>query len=78
MEGPTDSVEFKLIEDNYVTNSLMELSMSSGQRSTHGRISFRNFLKGGVKGKALLQVDWSRGDDAMLATSNIHAIEDLN
>lgn len=35
------------------------------------------FVKGGVKAKAIMQVDWSRGGDAIVADQSIHRIEDL-
>ena len=35
------------------------------------------FIKGGVKAKAILQVDWSRGGDAIVADRSIQRIEDL-
>ena len=36
-----------------------------------------NFVKGGIDAKAFLQVDWSRGGDAIVADSSITTIEDL-
>lgn len=36
-----------------------------------------NFVKGGINGKAFLQVDWSRGGDAIVANSSIKKAEDL-
>ena len=33
--------------------------------------------KGGVDSKAIMQVDWSRGGDAIVAAGNINRIEDL-
>lgn len=35
------------------------------------------FNKGGTPAKAIMQVDWSRGGDALVAAGNIHKIEDL-
>ncbi len=35
------------------------------------------FIKGGVKAKTIMQVDWSRGGDAMVADRSIQRIEDL-
>ena len=35
------------------------------------------FLKSGVKAKAIMQVDWSRGGDAIVADKSIQRIEDL-
>ncbi|MEQ1932669.1 MAG: OmpA family protein [Fimbriimonadaceae bacterium] len=35
------------------------------------------FNKGGTPAKAIMQVDWSRGGDALVAAGNIHRIEDL-
>ncbi|MFH0779387.1 MAG: ABC transporter substrate-binding protein [Parcubacteria group bacterium] len=36
-----------------------------------------NFIKGGINGKAFLQVDWSRGGDAIVANDLIKTVEDL-
>lgn len=38
---------------------------------------FPNFIKGGINGRAFLQVDWSRGGDAIVADDSIKSIEDL-
>jgi len=35
------------------------------------------FMKEGVNAKAVMQVDWSRGGDAIVADQSIHRIEDL-
>lgn len=35
------------------------------------------FLKGGVKARAVMQVDWSQGGDAIVAKDSIQRIEDL-
>lgn len=35
------------------------------------------FIKGGTKAKAIMQVDWSRGGDAIVADNSIRRIEDL-
>jgi NitT/TauT family transport system substrate-binding protein len=35
------------------------------------------FLKGGVKARAIMQVDWSRGGDAIVADQSIRRVEDL-
>src|SRR3989338_10583516 len=36
-----------------------------------------NFVKGGIEAYAVLQVDWSRGGDAIVADKSIASIEDL-
>lgn len=36
-----------------------------------------NFVAGGIDGKAFMQVDWSRGGDAIVADKSISKIEDL-
>src|SRR3989344_5918054 len=36
-----------------------------------------NFVKGGIEASAFLQVDWSRGGDAIVADKSIASIEDL-
>lgn len=36
-----------------------------------------NFVKGGIEASAVLQVDWSRGGDAIVANKSIVSIEDL-
>ena len=35
------------------------------------------FLKGGIKARTIMQVDWSRGGDAIVADQSIQRIEDL-
>lgn len=36
-----------------------------------------NFIAGGIEGRAILQVDWSRGGDAIVADPSIQTVEDL-
>lgn len=36
-----------------------------------------NFIQGGIDASAFLQVDWSRGGDAIVANSSITSVEDL-
>jgi NitT/TauT family transport system substrate-binding protein len=36
-----------------------------------------NFVKGGINGRAFLQVDWSRGGDAIVTNDSIQRAEDL-
>jgi len=72
-------VEFSLMEDVDARNK----AFASGQVDVvWSTVDFwanelPGFIDGGVKAKAIMQVDWSRGGDAIVAAGNINRIEDL-
>lgn len=72
-------VEFALMEDVDARNK----AFASGQVDVvWSTVDFwanelPGFQKGGVNAKAIMQVDWSRGGDAIVAAGNINRIEDL-
>lgn len=72
-------VEFSLMEDVDARNK----AFASGQVDVvWSTVDFwanelPGFQKGGVNAKAIMQVDWSRGGDAIVASGNIRRIEDL-
>jgi NitT/TauT family transport system substrate-binding protein len=73
-------VEFVLMED--VEARSKAFSSGNGVDIVWSTVDFwanelPGFIKGGVKAKAIMQVDWSRGGDAIVAEQDIRKIEDL-
>lgn len=73
------AVEFSLIEDADVRAKLFARGGVDVVWSTVDFWAYElpGFIKGGIAAKAVMQVDWSRGGDAIVADSNIHTLEDL-
>ncbi|MBX3119729.1 MAG: OmpA family protein [Fimbriimonadaceae bacterium] len=75
-------VEFLLMEDVDVRAKAFAKGGPDGVDIVWSTVDFwANELpglnKGGVKSRAIMQVDWSRGGDAIVAAGNINRIEDL-
>jgi NitT/TauT family transport system substrate-binding protein len=72
-------VEFELIEDNDAINKAFANRSVDIVWNTVDSLANQlpNFRDGGIGAKAVLQVDWSRGGDAIVATNNIQKITDL-
>lgn len=75
-------VEFLLMEDVDARAKAFARGGSDGVDIVWSTVDFwanelPGFIKGGVKAKAVMQVDWSRGGDAIVADNSIHRIEDL-
>jgi NitT/TauT family transport system substrate-binding protein len=73
-------VEFLLMED--VDARSKAFSSGKGVDIVWSTVDFwanelPGFVKGGIKAKAIMQVDWSRGGDAIVAEQDIRKIEDL-
>lgn len=75
-------VKFELIEDIDVRGKAFAKGGPDGVDVVWSTVDFwsnelPNFRNGGVDSKAFLQVDWSRGGDAIVADDGIKSIEDL-
>ena len=75
-------VEFMLMEDVDARNKAFAKGGKDGVDIVWSTVDFwanelPGFLKGDVKAKAIMQVDWSRGGDAIVADNRIQKIEDL-
>lgn len=75
-------VRFVLIEDIAARGSAFAKGGPDGVDVVWTTIDFwanelPNFVKGGIEAAAFLQVDWSRGGDAIVADTSIATIEDL-
>lgn len=76
------SVRFVLIEDIDARGKAFAKGGPDGVDVVWTTIDFwanelPNFVKGGINASAFLQVDWSRGGDAIVVDKSITAIEDL-
>lgn len=75
-------VRFVLIEDIDARGKAFARGGPSGVDVVWTTIDFwanelPNFIDGGINGKALFQVDWSRGGDAIVAAKAVKRVEDL-
>jgi outer membrane protein OmpA-like peptidoglycan-associated protein/ABC-type nitrate/sulfonate/bicarbonate transport system substrate-binding protein len=75
-------VEFLLMEDVDIRAKAFAKGGADGVDVVWSTVDFwanelPGFLKGGVKARAVMQVDWSRGGDAIVADKSITRIEDL-
>jgi outer membrane protein OmpA-like peptidoglycan-associated protein len=75
-------VEFLLMEDVDARAKAFARGGESGVDIVWSTVDFwanelPGFVKSGVKAKAIMQVDWSRGGDAIVADRSIQRIEDL-
>ena len=75
-------VEFMLMEDVDARAKAFASGGNEGVDIVWSTVDFwanelPGFIKGGVKARAIMQVDWSRGGDAIVADQSIHRIEDL-
>lgn len=75
-------VEFLLMEDVDVRNKAFAKGGPDGVDIVWSTVDFwanelPGFLKDGVKARAIMQVDWSQGGDAIVADPSIQRIEDL-
>jgi len=75
-------VEFLLMEDVDARAKAFARGGEGGVDIVWSTVDFwanelPGFLKSGVKAKAIMQVDWSRGGDAIVADRSIRRIEDL-
>ena len=75
-------VEFLLMEDVDARAKAFARGGKEGVDIVWSTVDFwanelPGFLKNGVKARAIMQVDWSRGGDAMVADRSITKIEDL-
>ena len=75
-------VEFMLMEDVDARGKAFAKGGPDGVDIVWSTVDFwanelPGLRKGGVNSKAIMQVDWSRGGDAIVATGNINRIEDL-
>ena len=75
-------VKFVLIEDIDARGKAFAKGGPNGVDVVWTTIDFwanelPNFIDGGVNAKAFLQVDWSRGGDAIVASESIKTVEDL-
>ena len=75
-------VEFMLMEDVDARAKAFARGGDDGVDIVWSTVDFwanelPGFEKGGVPAKAIMQVDWSRGGDAIVADQSIHRIEDL-
>ncbi len=76
------TVEFLLAEDVDVRNKAFAKGGPDGVDVVWSTVDFwanelPGFLKDGFKARAVMQVDWSQGGDAIVADASIHRIEDL-
>jgi NitT/TauT family transport system substrate-binding protein len=76
------TVEFMLMEDVDVRAKAFARGGPQGVDIVWSTVDFwanelPGFLKDGLKAKAVMQVDWSQGGDAIVADASIHRIEDL-
>ncbi len=75
-------VEFMLMEDVDARGKAFARGGADGVDIVWSTVDFwanelPGFIKGGVNAKAIMQVDWSRGGDAIVADASIRRIEDL-
>lgn len=75
-------VEFLLMEDVDARAKAFARGGKDGVDIVWSTVDFwanelPGFVKNGVKAKAIMQVDWSRGGDAIVADNSIQRIEDL-
>jgi NitT/TauT family transport system substrate-binding protein len=75
-------VEFMLMEDVDVRAKAFAKGGDDGVDIVWSTVDFwanelPGFQKGGVNAKAIMQVDWSRGGDAIVVDNSINRIEDL-
>ncbi|MHB9130151.1 MAG: OmpA family protein [Armatimonadota bacterium] len=75
-------VEFLLMEDVDARAKAFARGGKDGVDIVWSTVDFwanelPGFAKNGVKSRAIMQVDWSRGGDAIVADNSIHNIEDL-
>ncbi|MFH0820794.1 MAG: ABC transporter substrate-binding protein, partial [Candidatus Peregrinibacteria bacterium] len=75
-------VKFVLIEDIDARGKAFAKGGPAGVDVVWSTVDFwanelPNFVSGGINGKAFLQVDWSRGGDAIVADDSIKTVEDL-
>src|SRR5438552_790515 len=75
-------VEFLLMEDVDARAKAFARGGEDGVDIVWSTVDFwanelPGFVKGGLKAKAVMQVDWSRRGDAIVADNSIHRIEDL-
>jgi NitT/TauT family transport system substrate-binding protein len=75
-------VEFLLMEDVDARAKAFARGGKDGVDIVWSTVDFwanelPGFVKNGVKAKAIMQVDWSRGGDALVADKSIQRIEDL-
>jgi NitT/TauT family transport system substrate-binding protein len=75
-------VEFLLMEDADVRAKAFAAGGKDGVDVVWSTVDFwanelPGFIKNGVKARAVMQVDWSRGGDAIVADNSIQRIEDL-
>jgi len=76
------SVEFLLLEDVEVRNIALAKGGADGVDIVWSSVDFLanelpGFIKDGVNVRTIMQVDWSRGGDAIVADQSIKSIEDL-
>jgi NitT/TauT family transport system substrate-binding protein len=75
-------VRFVLIEDINARGKAFAKGGPDGVDIVWSTVDFwsnelPNFVDGGIDAKAFMQVDWSRGGDAIVINSSIHSVEDL-
>ena len=75
-------VEFLLMEDTDVRSKAFVSGGEKGVDIVWSTVDYwanelPGFLKDGVKARAIMQVDWSRGGDAIVADQSIKRVEDL-
>ena len=75
-------VEFMLMEDVDARAKAFARGGADGVDIVWSTVDFwanelPGFIKGGVDAKAIMQVDWSRGGDAIVTDQSIRSIEDL-
>ena len=75
-------VEFSLVEDVDVKTKLLLGGGNDNLDIVYTTVDFwanesPNILKGGISTKAFLQVDWSKGADAIVVDSSINTVEEL-
>jgi len=75
-------VEFMLLEDVDARAKAFARGGADGVDIVWSTVDFwanelPGFRKNGVNARAIMQVDWSRGGDAIVVAGNIHRIEDL-
>jgi len=76
------TVQFLLMEDVDVRNKAFAKGGEDGVDIVWSTVDFwanelPAFVKDGVKARAIMQVDWSRGGDAIVADPSIKKVEDL-
>jgi NitT/TauT family transport system substrate-binding protein len=75
-------VEFMLMEDVEARGKAFARGGADGVDIVWSTVDFwanelPGFISGGVSAKAIMQVDWSRGGDAIVVDPSINSIEDL-